>query len=242
MSGDAESVPVAALSAIEEETTHLISHLIYRVLRPNMRAFSPQPPMPPGDPPIPVSEPERIDGSGSFETIYEGTKRLEGEILAFATRVQSQPLADSDSRRLNQVLSAIREGVQSGKFLKDVRHNPEEFSDSPSRVINSYMEHFNSVMISFYSDLSRLRPHGSGNVSFESLVEVLQRLHVAHDQMHGEIYTDISGGRVQSRQISSLLNVNREILNSCVAMLMSLKDFHLGEEEAQAFTRLPGGT
>ncbi len=230
------TVSDAAISAINDETAHLIR----RVIGQNMLAFEPPLPMPAGLPPVPGTLPARTDLRGSFEGMYNDTKRLEGEILAFAAKLQMELLEEPESARLNQLLLAVRSAMQSCKALKDVHHNLAEFGDSPHGTLNDYLEHFRSVMTSFYADLFRLQSEADTQVSFEEIVETIQRVHVAHDHLHGQIYTDISKRLVRENEISSLLNVNREILNSNIALLMALKDFHLDAEQAKAVGRLPG--
>ncbi len=230
------TVSDAAISAINDETAHLIR----RVIVQNMLAFEPPLPMPAGLPPVPGTLPARTDLSGSFEGMYNETKRLEGEILAFAAKLQMEPLEEPESARLNQLLLAVRSAMQSCKALKDVHHNLAEFGDSPRGTLNDYLDHFRSVMTSFYEDIFRLRSAADSQVSFEDIVETIQRVQVAHDHLHQQIYTDISKRLVRENEISSLLNVNRHILNSNIALLMALKDFHLNAEQAKAIGRLPG--
>ena len=230
------SVSDAALSAVNDETAHLIR----RVIAQNMLAFEPPLPMPAGLPPVPGTLPARTDLSGSFEGMYNETKRLEGEILAFAAKVQMEPLEEPESARLNQLLLAVRNAMQSCKALKDIHHNLDEFGASAQKTLNDYLDHFRSELTSFYDDIFRLRSDAASRVSFEDIVDTIQRVHVAHDPLHQQIYTDISKGVIGEDEISSLLNVNREILNSNIALLMALKDFHLDAEQARAVSRLPG--
>ena len=230
------TVSDAALSAINDETAHLIR----RAIGQNMLAFQPPLPMPAGLPPVPGTLPARTDLSGSFDGMYNETKRLEGEILAFAAKLQMEPLEEPESARLNQLLLAVRNAMQSCKALKDIHHNLAEFADSSSRTLNGYLEHFRSIMTSFYNDLFRLRLQADAELSFEDIVEAIQRVHVAHDHMHQQIYADISNRLVRENEISSLLNVNREILNSNIALLMALKEFYLDAEQAKAIGLLPG--
>ncbi len=61
-----------------------------------------------------------------------------------------------------------------------------------------------------------------------------------HEQLHREIYSDIHGGQLADSEISTLLNVNREMSNSNMALVMALQDFSLKEEEAAALNQLPG--
>ena len=74
--------------------------------------FSPPLPLPPGLPPVESPETE-VDPSKGFNAMYRLTKRLEGEILAFATQLQSQPMEEYESQRLTQLLSSIRDAVHS---------------------------------------------------------------------------------------------------------------------------------
>ena len=228
----------AALGAIDKETAHLIR----RVIRQNLTAFSPPLPLPPGRLPVSGDNIRSLELSGRFEDLYAATKQLEGEILEFAIELQRQRLDEAQSQRLNQLVAAVREAVQSAKFLKDIRHNLDEFYESNRQVINNYLDHFRTVMTSFYGEVFALRRNDDDGASFEDLVEILQHEHDWHDQMHSQIHSDVSNGSVKRTDISSLLNVNREILHSNLALLMALTHYHLEEGQVQAFMRLPGGS
>jgi hypothetical protein len=58
--------------------------------------------------------------------------------------------------------------------------------------------------------------------------------------MHREIYASIRQGWIGETDISSLLNVNRETLNSNLSLLMALRDFHLEPSQAEIVRMLPG--
>lgn len=226
-----------ALRAIDEETAHLIA----RVVRQNMLAFSPPLPVPPGRLPVETTDQARRE-TERFDAMYDRTKRLEGEILRFATRLQGQPLDEAESRRLSQLLSAVRQAVHSTKQLKDIQHNLQAFEDSPGSRVNAHLDHFRSVMGSFTSELYSLRRPGQSHPAPEDIVELLQNVRERHDQMHVEIYGDIASGAVPEAETSSLLNVNREILNSNLSLLSALADYHLDPEKALDLKRLPGTT
>jgi phosphate:Na+ symporter len=233
-----EVVPAVSdvgLTAIDQETAHLIA----RVIAQNMKVFYPPLPLPPGRLPITADAPLNDAGTG-FDEMYRRTKRLEGEILAFATGLQSQPLEADESRRLTQLLTAIRSAVRSSKYLKDIHHNLEEFSDSPKPALNAYQEHVQSVMTAFYGELYRLRSREETDVPFEDLVEVLQAAHEWHDQLHRDIFEDIRAQRISDTEISSCLNVNRELLNSNVSLLMALSHYLLDTAQAESIARMPG--
>jgi phosphate:Na+ symporter len=236
LSGVSPTLSETALPAVSHETAHLVR----RVIAQNMRVFSPPIPLPPGRAPVPGEEEPPDPGDRSFEDRYATTKQLEGEIIGFATQLQSQPLDEADSIRLTQLLSAIREAVHSSKLLKDIRHNLDEFSNSVSDPVRRYLDHFRSVMTSFYDDLYRLRRSGQETIDVDDLVEAIQEVRRRHDQMHSEIYASINDRQLRETEISSMLNVNRETLNSNLALLMALRDFHLEAAQAETVRQLPG--
>ncbi|HSG64013.1 MAG TPA: hypothetical protein VLD39_03400, partial [Gammaproteobacteria bacterium] len=236
LTGVSPTLSEPALKAIERETARLIK----RVIEQNMRAFRPSIPLPPGRAPVPAEEEVSDPRERSFEDMYVKTKRLEGEIIGFATRLQAQPLDERDSVRLTQLLSAVREAVHSSKLLKDIRHNLEEFSISINESLQQYLDHFRSVMTSFYDDLFRLQHADQHTIAVEDLVETIQEVRRRHDQMHREIYASINEERLRETEISSLLNVNRETLSSNLALLTALRDFHLEPAQAETVRQLPG--
>lgn len=225
----------AALAAIESETGHLVA----RVIIQNRRAFHPPLPAPPGNSPVSYSGP-LPDNRQPFDTLYRRSKRLEGEILAFAVKLQEKPLEAEESARLNQLLSAVRFAVHSAKSLRDIRHNLTEFEDSPRAEVNAFVEHVRSVMTSFYAEVFRLPCGDDTETLFSDFAELLERVHGWHDQLHRKIILDISRAQIDEAEISSLLNVNRELLNSNIALIMAIKDFNLDASQAEAFRQLPG--
>ena len=227
------TVSDAALQAITEETAHIIG----RVILHNLSVFSPPIPTPPGRPP--VDTPAVVDmGAMSSEELYRRNKKLEGEILSFAVLVQSGPLESAQSERLNRLLSAVRHVVHSAKSLRDIRHNLQEFSDTPQDQIRAYRDHFRGVMTEFYSEIFRLRSESRTIAMPQDFVDLGARNHDWHAHLHHVIYEDIRKEEITSDVISSLLNVNRELLNSNVALVTALQEFWLSEGEAELLEEL----
>ena len=232
--GETEAtVSDAALSAISKETAFIIS----RVIRHNRLAFSPALPRPPGRPPL-ESGSHPHDDSRSFDEHYRRNKRLEGEILSFAIRVQGQPLAAEQSKRLNRLLSAVRHAISAAKSLRDIRHNLAELAESPRRELYAYTDYFRSVSTEFYGELYRLGSDTDAHAVVQDFAELLNRVHVGHEQMHSKIYADVQRGRLADADISSLLNVNRGILNANTSLVLALQEFCLEEGEAATLNQL----
>ena len=231
------TVADAALAAIYAETARIIG----RVIHQNMRVFSPPLPTPPGR--LPVALPQEGNGEDlPFTELYRKNKRLEGEILSFALKVQAEPLEAGQSERLNRLLSSVRHAIHSAKSLRDIRHNLDEFSESPRNNLFAYLDHFRSVMTEFYGEIYRLRTDSEAQAVFQDFAHLINRVQAWHEQLHREIYSDIHGGQLADSEISTLLNVNREMSNSNMALVMALQDFSLKEDEAAALNQLPGLT
>ena len=237
VSETAATVSDAALAAIEEETAHIVG----RVVLQNMRVFSPRLPTPPGQ--LPVSIPFALDvGALSYDEMYRKNKRLEGEIVSFALRVQAEPLEADQSERLNRLLSSVRHAVHSAKSLRDIRHNLDEFAESPRDDVAAYLDHFRSVMTEFYGEIYRLRSGKGTPAVFQDFAHLMNRVQAWHEQLHHEIYSGIHEGQLGDNEISTLLNVNRELLNSNRALVTALQEFALEEDEAAALSELPAQT
>jgi len=198
--------------------------------------------LPPGRLPVDCDTTTGSMQHKNYADRYALTKRLEGEILEFTTRMQAESLQTEDAERLAQLLLTIREAVHSAKSLKDIRHNLDEFQISRNHKLNEYLDHFRRVMIAFHADLFALRRVDGNDVSFEDLVETAQSIRQRHDDLHAEIFSDISAGTIRQTEVSSLLNVNREILNANLALVNALSFYYLDTTRADAFSRLPGIT
>ncbi|MBT8140063.1 MAG: Na/Pi symporter [Gammaproteobacteria bacterium] len=230
-----DEVPEAAIRAIEKEAAHLLA----RVLNQNRRVFTPALPAPVGDSPIPYAgqlPAQDVD----YEELYRRTKRLEGEILAFTVAVQQHELKERELLRLNQLLVVIRNAVHAAKSLRDIRHNLVEFELSPGREINAFRDDVRNVMTEFYGELFSLP--AAPRASFADFAELVEKIRYWHDQLHADILRDIASSDVGDEHASSLLNVNREVLNSNLAIVMAVKEYHLGPAESEALGELPGAT
>lgn len=228
-----DAVPEAAIEAIERESAHLLA----RVIDQNMRAFTPRLPQPPGACPVPYDD-LLPDAGEPFEMLYRKSKRLEGEILSFSIGVKKRELKQQELLRLDQLTSVIRSAVHAAKSLRDIRHNLVEFEESPVREVNAFREHVRSVMTAFYGKLYSLP--APPEADFEDFTKILEEVHVWHDQLHSDILRGVESGKVSDAEISSLLNANREVLNSNVSILMAVKEYHLLPDQSAAFQELSG--
>jgi phosphate:Na+ symporter len=175
----------------------------------------------------------------NFDRLYADSKKIEGEILEFATRLQAGPLDPAQSARLNQVLSATRNAVHASKFMKDIRADLQQMQDASHPALAHYHEHFRSLAITFYGACYQLRSSPGDTVDFESLANALQIARKLHDQLHQQIYSDIRGQQIDETAISSLLNANREMFGANRSLLLAIGDYYLDGDQARDLRGLP---
>jgi phosphate:Na+ symporter len=229
------AVPEAAVENINRETLRLIDQSAAL----NQLGFD-----------LPVADsfyPGDEDRSGvpvfgedaDFETGYSGIKQLEGEILSFALKLQAQRLEHDESERLSQVIPALRNAVHSAKSLKDTHHDLKSFRESVDDRFNAWFGRFRDAVSSFYAESGALRNAETPSHRFEVLVALKNHNETLHASAHADIYQEVTLGHLEEVQISTLLNVNREIYSSNQSFLAALADILLDLKGATDYESIP---
>jgi phosphate:Na+ symporter len=232
---DLEAVPEAAVENITRETMRLID----QVAALNQITFG----LPP-DFSFYQSDADR-SGVGVFSkkpelnVSYADVKQLEGEILSFALALQSHALDASESARLGQLIPAIRNAVHSAKSVRDVHHDLQVFRRSANDRVNAYHEQFRETVREFYETLAQLNNSELETLRFEVLVASKALSERLHDRMHRRIYAEVMRGELLEMEISTLLNVTRELYVSNQNLISALADLLLSVEAAEDFAAIP---
>jgi phosphate:Na+ symporter len=179
---------------------------------------------------------EPSHGSG-----YDEIKRLEGEILSYAMRLQEVRIDAEESARLGQVIVAIRSAVHAAKYMKDTHHDLKAFRETVDDRFNAWFGKFQNSASSFFSGLAGLKAASSSSHRFEKLVELKSLNEEIHSQLHGEIHQEVTLGHLSEVQVSTLLNVNREFYLSNQSLLAALADALLDTRSADDFDSIPIG-
>jgi phosphate:Na+ symporter len=175
----------------------------------------------------------------SYDASYAEIKQLEGEILSFAMKMQSEQLAPEESARLGQIIPSIRNAVHSAKSIKDTRHDLRIFRESINDRFNAFYGRFRTSVERFYFSLDGLRKATSQSHAFELLVDLKSFSESLHAAMHADIYKEIGQGQLEEKQISTLLNVNRELYLSNQSLLEAIADAILDMDSARDYESLP---
>ncbi len=174
-----------------------------------------------------------------YDRCYADIKRLEGEILRHALALQSAPLEADESETLSQFIPSIRNAVHAAKSMKDVYGDLELFKGSVNDRFNAYFGQFRETAREYYEGLDTLQKSDMPALRFEALVEIKNRTESIHNRMHRRIYDEVSRGELNEVEISTLLNVNRELFVANQSLISSLADALLNLESASDFASIP---
>jgi phosphate:Na+ symporter len=174
-----------------------------------------------------------------YDRSYAEIKQIEGEILRYALLLQTQTLEAEESERLSQIIPAIRNAVQAAKSMKDVHGDLELFRGSVNDRFNAYFGQFREAAREFYEVLDTLKEADIPALRFEALVEIKNKAESIHNRMRHRIYGEVSRGELGEVEISTLLNVNRELLVANQSLVSALGDVLLNLDSASDFASIP---
>ena len=174
-----------------------------------------------------------------FDACYGDAKQLEGEILSYALRLQRQPLEPDEAAALGQIIPAIRNAVHSAKSTKDVQQDLQSFRGSVNDRFNAYYGQFRELVREFYEDLTPLRRADLESLRFEAMVHLKNTSEELHKRMHERIYAEVARGELSEVEISTLLNVNRELYVSNQSLISALADAFLSMGASEDFASIP---
>lgn len=228
------AVPEAALEAMEKEVLFFLT----RVSALNLEAFHVEEKIVLSDATISVQMEQREKVLKSYDERYEDVKRAEGEMLAFYFKLREEELDATESRRLDQLIACIRNAMYAAKGLKDIRHNRKDFRNSADDVKFDHYKRDQLQLINFYKQINAIL-HAENASQYDLLVELLHVNQNDYDSRMKAIYHDGGKEVLQEADISTLLNVNREMYSSGKAMTFCLKDFLLNSEQVEKFEAIP---
>jgi len=222
-------VPEAALQALDQEVDHLYQKVL-TMLKTNFD-------LNPND--TFKLDFKRDAATRTFKQQYQSIKQLEGEMFQFYTGLQQRELEPADSKRLSQLIGSIRYLLHAAKSAKDVHKNLFELRDSTHRSLNQLFEIIRDREVPFLSDLDKLLHEGTTATLPEELTEMLQHNQVIYEELLKSIYQDLSRKKLTQIEISTILNVNRELYSSRKALVQALNEYLSSVQEIVDFHNPP---
>ncbi len=221
-----ENITDAALEALIQETRHLL----YLVIHLNLR-FMHIMPMADNINKREFQLPKALASVGKMEH-YIAIKQLEGEIVHYALKIQGSDIdensnkekADEISHKIDNLINAVRSSVYSAKALKDISENMESFHIIDNHIINKYFDKLKaSATLTYASLLTLLNKPDKYELLEEELSDLKEKSLVFHRELTDSIYKKMSKIHLTSLDLSTLLNVNKEMQTSEKALIKALE-------------------
>ena len=175
--------------------------------------------------------------SKNAEEKYEFLKQLQGEIQAFYLALRTK-LQDARYAELSQLISSVRSAMHSAKSMNDIDSNIINLRDSATDIKFNFFTHHKKETESLYQQLNaqmedKIKP------DFKKLQNIFTVIQDNYSLSLNNFYKEAQNAPIENLDITTALNLNRELFTSNKAMLMSVKDFLLEEKEANDFNEIP---
>ena len=228
------NVPEIAIESLQKEVRHLIERVF--LLQANILSIEP-------------ATFYTHDKEGAHIAIkdsaigqYEKIKELEGEMVEFYVNIQNEQLEREDSIRLKQLILSIRYAMSSAKGIKDISHNIKAFKSTINDHITGLYGVLKIQEQSFFLDLFHLFQSTATANHFEGLADLKKVSKRNYNTFLDRTYEVVKRENLVDVEISTLFNVNRELLNSNKALVMSVKELLLRGDSAGDFDVLSEDT
>ena len=154
---------------------------------------------------------------------YESIKALEGMIVSYCVDIQTQPLDTEAASTIDLLLASIRHAVFSSKSLKDINENLDYFIEHDNKVITERFYDQQKLVNEFYNRIFYSFEHHNNS---ELFTEEMEELYVYIDNIYRSyasgLYAGVLDAKYNNLDLSTLLNVNKEIHTSCKAFYKAI--------------------
>lgn len=219
-----------ALLALEKEVTHFLLHGI---------SFTREAFGLPADERLTEKWHIGNDKSGLGQQ-YAYLKQLHGEALGYALKVQNNCTDDSFTVKLNQLASANRNTMYAVKSVKDALQDIDQLKNSSNDIKYAFYGNAREKAADFCNRAVSLiiqKKKGSG---FPGLNDIHKRIIEGYAGTLQLLYGEQTHESVSEFEISTLINLNREMHTAYKSFMFALKDLVLDAKEAAYFDDLPG--
>ena len=168
---------------------------------------------------------------------YEFLKQLQGELQAFYLKLRTK-LQDQQQAELNQMISAVRSAMHAVKSVKDIGTNIKNLRESSKDIKYNFFMHHKKETESLYIKLHNYLGL-TKKAKFEQLQELFNSIQKNYSSALNNFYTEAQNASIESIDITTVINFNRELFTSNKAMLMAIKEIDLDEKQADNFNEIP---
>ncbi len=221
----APDVPEAAVAGIQKE----VWGLIVRTLAHHLQLLEIEPSL--VLPPDVLRDHER---DLPADERYTMLKRIQAEILTYATAVEAREMNEQESRLLDRAVHSARLTLYAAKALKDVKANLDSFLDTGG-ILQRYHAQLRKRMIGTHMKLSRVLENMPEEERTVQLATILRQLEVDDEGAMHTVNEATRSGDLRSMDLSTALLVNRALVRSTHDLTLAVAELML---PADAFRTL----
>ena len=219
-------IPSMALDSLSDE----IEHMIIQVIKFNMQVLGIK-----GDSqsnilnkvvhlvPFVMSKNER----------YELIKKLESEITSYSATLKNQTLSEEEISALSLWTASVRNLVHSARSIRSIKHDLPKLVRVDDSCSYENRDELVKTTIKLYEKIIYILTSENTQTGIEMLADLESINEHTHDQLVKYIYDHYS------TDISTPLNVIREIYSSNKALINSIKEFRLDSDKLSFLENLP---
>ena len=159
--------------------------------------------------------------------LIDNLKAIEGEIFKYTRRLQTQRLSESELDKIALLKKSTRLAVFSYKSLNDVEHDLQDLylqkiSATGMQPTQKLIETLQSTIVQLDKVLNAAKTSADWKNLFEDLRVELKLQHRCGRDL---LYSSELDEEFNNEEISSLLNLNREIYNAGKYAIVSVEEF-----------------
>ena len=169
---------------------------------------------------------------------YNEIKALEGEVLRYLARLRESDGHGEIMSTLESSTAAARYAVRSVKAIKNIRHDVEQFANTNNHLARTQYHSMRDSMTEYYRQLGSVWANPGLDTNFEDLLDLKQLIEDAHRIHTSKIYSMVSSPELPKEGVSTLLNVNRQIHMSNLALLNAVNEILLSKEQIEVLENI----
>lgn len=175
----------------------------------------------------------------SFSEHYEILKKHQGEIQTFYIELIKGTVHANEVSESDQLIASVRSCMHAVKCVKDVHEDLPELKNSSHDIKYLFYEQLRFTTESIYSRFLEIQLIDDKQIVAKELLGLLEVIQTGYKKNLNEIYKAESIYTISHLEISTLININRELFTSHKSMVMCLKNLLLPPDLTESFNELP---
>ncbi|MBS1779432.1 MAG: Na/Pi cotransporter family protein [Bacteroidetes bacterium] len=185
------------------------------------------------------NEQEEKFAAQAIQEQYEYLKHLHGDIYAYYISLGDVQLQPEESKKLDNIISSVRNGMYAAKSIKDAIHDIEQLRNSSHDEKYNIYQSNRKECLEFCNKIAAILNDSKTN-NFEELVAIYKSIQDAYEHSMNFLYKEASFANLSEVEVSTIINFNREMFSYYKSIIFSVKNLLLTPEQLDYFDELPG--